>query len=267
MSKPLYLYFPQWQGSGDSKAIWQGAENVFAKIRAQYPWQIVPVENELAPLEANILGHRSLLRQFQAAQKIIHEAQPTTIFTLGGDCSVELAPVAYLNAKYQGDLAVIWLDAHGDLNTPESSPSHQFHGMPLRLLLGDGDPVFLKQIPALLKPEQVALVGARELDDPEQQYIQRNRLQTFGVQQLDAALAWFKNSAYQHVYVHVDLDVTEPQVLPSVKCPTPLGIQPDVLKKFLGDLNHSSGVVGGSVLEFTATADVDVEKVASLVWF
>ena len=62
---------------------------------------------------------------------------PDVVVTVGGTCGVEAAPVAYLNERYRGDLAVVWYDAHGDLNAPATSPSGHFHGMVLRTLLGD----------------------------------------------------------------------------------------------------------------------------------
>jgi arginase len=50
------------------------------------------------------------------------------VVTVGGTCGVEAAPVAYLNERYAGDLAIVWFDAHGDLNAPDTSPSGHFHG-------------------------------------------------------------------------------------------------------------------------------------------
>ena len=57
---------------------------------------------------------------------------------IGGTCGAEIAPVAYLNNHYESDLAILWFDAHGDLNTPKTSLSGHFHGMVLRTLLGEG---------------------------------------------------------------------------------------------------------------------------------
>ncbi len=115
---------------------------------------------------------------------------PERPLILGGCCCAHVGAVRGLAARVDR-LAVVWLDAHGDLNTPETSPSGNLWGMPLRMLLDDG----------VLAPEDVALVGARSLDPPEQAY-----LDEAGVDDsLDRALA-----GVDAVYVALDLDVLDP---------------------------------------------------------
>jgi arginase len=63
-----------------------------------------------------------------------------------------MAPISYLNKLYGGDLAVVWFDAHGDLNSPATSVSQNFHGMPLRCLLGDGEETLKSACFSLLRP-------------------------------------------------------------------------------------------------------------------
>ena len=93
---------------------------------------------------------------------------PDIAITIGGDCSVDLAGVAHANTRAQGDLAVVWFDAHPDLNTAESSASGAFGGMVLRALTGDGP-----LAPALaLDPTKIVVAGARSFDDAEEQYIE-----------------------------------------------------------------------------------------------
>ena len=65
----------------------------------------------------------------------LRASAPDIVVTVGGTCGVEAAPVAYLNERYDGNLAVVWFDGHGDLNSPATSPSGHFHGMVLRTLL------------------------------------------------------------------------------------------------------------------------------------
>jgi arginase len=90
-----------------------------------------------------------------------------------------------------GRLAVVWLDAHGDLNTPETSPSGNLWGMPLRMLLDDG----------VVRPDDVALVGARNLDPPESDYLSATGIDD----SLDRAL-----DAVDAAYVAFDVDVLAP---------------------------------------------------------
>jgi arginase family enzyme len=90
---------------------------------------------------------------------------PERPVVLGGCCCVHIGAVEGLTARHER-VAVLWLDAHGDLNTPESSPSGNPWGMPLRTLIEDG----------AVAIDDVALIGARDLDPPEEDYIERNGL-------------------------------------------------------------------------------------------
>jgi arginase len=125
---------------------------------------------------------------------------PARPLVLGGCCCSHVGAVREL-ARRHGRIGVIWLDAHGDLNTPESSPSGNAWGMPLRMLLDAGD----------VAPQDVRLVGARNLDPPEVEYIAEQRIRA----DLD--------DLPERVYVALDCDVVEPGEL-DVWMPEPNGI-------------------------------------------
>ncbi len=247
----LFLSFPQWQGSGPS-------QELLAAVRAlrphlpDIPFTEVPVaERPLSSAAGNILGRLELEEQFHAARGAIADAQPEHIFTLGGDCSVELAPVEALHRHHGSSLAVVWLDAHGDLNTPESSPSGHFHGMPLRLLLG-GTP----WCDAPLDPSQVVLAGVRDLDPPEAAFVAAVGMTRCSIAELEAdpgRLAQnLARGGFQQVYIHIDLDVLEPTRFAALKCPAPGGLRPETLLAVVQLLKAQCQVVGFSALEFTA---------------
>ncbi|MCM3082100.1 arginase family protein [Brevibacillus invocatus] len=164
-----------------------------------------------------------ILQQLKEAARVISEAKPGAIFTIGGDCGIEVAPVSYLNQIYDGDLAVVWLDAHGDLDTPSTSPSKLFHGMPLRALLGQGDEEILKQCFSTLSVDQVILAGVRDLDEPEESYIQQSSMRVWTVKQLEEGsselIEWINMRGFSHVYIHVDLDVLDPGHFPFYHVP------------------------------------------------
>lgn len=177
-SAVLNLLFPQWQGSGNIK-LYEGAKQLHRALAASTPFVEVPVASTYSiTVTENVLALRQLSTQLNDAASIISEHDPDRIFTLGGDCGVEIAPISFLNQKHEG-VAVIWLDAHGDLNTPESSPSKHFHGMPLRSLLGQGNTWITSQLFEALVPSQIFMVGTRELDEPEQTFISQNGLRMF----------------------------------------------------------------------------------------
>jgi len=148
MADTLRLLMPQWQG-GASPAYSFGAKLLawLAPPAGNTPQVEVPVEPykgvEL-PLEDGVAARTVLLQQLRAASKIIEAHQPKRIIVFGGDCLVSQAPFAYLNERYEGNLGVLWLDAHPDISTPEMF-SHE-HAMVLGNLLGHGDPVFSAEL-------------------------------------------------------------------------------------------------------------------------
>ena len=115
---------------------------------------------------------------------------PERPVVLGGCCCTHVGAVRGL-ARRVGRLGVVWIDAHGDLNTVETSPSGNLWGMPLRMLL-DAD---------IVRPHDVALVAARNLDPPEVEYMREAGIDD----SLDRALA-----GVDAVYVALDLDVLDP---------------------------------------------------------
>jgi arginase len=144
---------------------------------------------ELPYPEAGVVDERSLAEQSVALAAEL----PVRPLVLGGCCCSHIGAVEGLAAR--GDtLAVVWIDAHGDLNTPATSPSGNAWGMPLRMLIDGGG----------VRPENVALVGARNLDRPEVEFIAACGLHTdeTGV---DRAL-----EGADAVYIAFDVDVLDP---------------------------------------------------------
>src|SRR5215468_4475979 len=121
----LRLKMPQWQG-GNRHEYYFGSELLaWLAPPADGPVETVPVPEpkpgEMLETENGILGRKALLRQARAAREAIEKHRPDRIVTLGGDCLVDLAPMAYLNARYGGNLGVLWVDAHPDVLTPKES--------------------------------------------------------------------------------------------------------------------------------------------------
>ena len=208
--KTLKLLYPEWQGFGENNRAGTGALTLhdafsqpgeFVKIN-------VPREEGLT-VEGNILGRASIIRNTKRALDRINTQRPDRVFMIGGTCASEMAPISYLNNRYRGDLAVLWFDAHPDLNTPASSPSGHFHGMVLRALLGDGDPVLSEMVPRPLSPSQVTLAGVRDLDKPEVEYASAECIPIISAENLkdsDALTRAVARSESSSLYVHIDLD-------------------------------------------------------------
>ena len=150
---------------------------------------------------------------------------------LGGDHSIAIGTLSGLAASGPG--GVLWLDAHGDLNTPETTPSGNVHGMPLAVVLGLCGPAFARdglRLPAL-DPQRVALIGVRSLDQGEQALVRELDLAVYTISDLDRrgvepvieeALARISGGAFVHV--SIDLDVMDPEVAPGVGDPVRGGL-------------------------------------------
>ena len=181
---------------------------------------------EVAVVEEDTLSEQNL---------VLASSLPERPFVLGGCCCSHIGAVEGLASRHDR-LAVVWLDAHGDLNTPETSPSGNQWGMPLRMLI-DSETV---------APTDVALVGARDLDPPEQEFIAHAGVHT-GDEGIRAAL-----EGVEAVYVALDVDVLEPngEVVPFM--PEPAGPTPAGVEATLERIAASADVVGAGITGATA---------------
>ena len=167
---------------------------------------------------------------------------PARPLVLGGCCCAHVGVVEGLAARH-GHVAVLWLDAHGDLNTPETSPSGNDWGMPLRTLLDRGT----------IAAGDVVLWGARNLDPPEAEYIAAAGIDDDPAALIDRAEA---------VYVALDCDVLDPGEL-AVFMPEPGGPTLAEVERLLAEVRESGELVG---VGFTGLAPdpANVEKLERL---
>jgi arginase len=157
----LRLNMPQWQG-GNRHDYYFGSELLaWLAPPADGPVETVPVPEprpgETLEVENGIVGREALLRQARAAREAIEKHCPDRIVTLGGDCLIDLAPMAYLNRRYGGNLGVLWVDAHPDVLTPKDF--EHAHAQVLGALLGRGDPDLVAEVDMPLKPPRVMYAG------------------------------------------------------------------------------------------------------------
>jgi arginase len=155
-----------------------------------------------------------------------------TPLVLGGDHSVALGSLVGM-ASVHGPGSVIWVDAHGDLNTPETSPSGNVHGLVLAAALGLGGDTFAYddwKLPAI-EPGKLALVGVRSLDNGERERLKHLDAKVFTMSEIDRvgiepcmheALTHVSGSAFLHV--SLDMDVIDPEVAPGVGTPVRGGL-------------------------------------------
>ncbi len=182
-----------------------------------------------------------------------------TPLVLGGDHSLSVGTLAGICSAWENP-GVLWVDAHGDFNTPETTPSGNIHGMSLALGCGRGAPELLRIFPdeRHLDPSRVALIGARSLDPEERALLKSSGVAVFtmseidrrGLRQvLDDALRQV-SSGTDGVHVSFDMDVLDPSVAPGVG--TPVG----------GGLNYREAhLLMETVAEFGAIGSLEMVEV------
>jgi arginase len=169
----------------------------------------------------------------RVADRVVHAVQDGQIpLVLGGDHSIALGTLGGL-ARARGPGGVLWIDAHADMNTSETTPSGNVHGMALAAALGIAGPEFSRDawpLPAV-EPGRAALIGIRSLDQGERDLLGRLDAKVWTMTDLDRmGVETVMNAAVEHVsdgtpvHVSFDMDVVDPEVAPGVGTPVRGGL-------------------------------------------
>ena len=176
----------------------------------------VPVATGPAPrvVADGVLDRDIIARQTRAALDILGVASPDRIVTLGGECSTSVAPFTYLADRYDGDLAVVWIDAHPDITLPGDAYTG-YHAMAVTACMGMGDRQITGILPARIDPSRIMYVGLRDWERDEI----RLRHRRYGIpfatpeaMRTDSreVTDWLKTCGASRVAIHLDLDVLDP---------------------------------------------------------
>lgn len=172
------------------------------------------------PIEAGWAGLLPLHARIADAVATAHPDEE--LIVASGDCTTALGVLAGLRRRGT-DPSVVWFDAHGDFNTPTTTPSGYLGGMPLALACGHGDVDVLHRLGlAPLDEARVVLVGARDVDPGEERLLAASRVRRVAVEHLDAALL-----PPGPVYLHLDLDVLAEDAVPGLRFRFPAAGGPD----------------------------------------
>ncbi|UHQ21473.1 arginase family protein [Lysobacter sp. 5GHs7-4] len=242
----LALAYPQWQGSGRHQHLARGATAAAAVFGRYAPLAQVP----LSDAEGDDHGVRrwnAILEQFRDAQALLTRSGARRVLTAGGDCAVDVAVIDYLHRVHPG-LNVIWIDAHLDGNTPETSPSGSFHGMPVAAILGRAPAPLRPLLGAPIDPARFRYHGIRVGDDGDWA-LQRE----LGLKTLDPE--WSPNGP---VHVHFDLDVLDPAQFPYLAY-TDGDLAIGAAVALVADIARRADLVGFTVTEFAPANEDDAE--------
>ena len=194
---------------------------------------------------------------------------------IGGDhsCAIGTWSGAYCGMAEQDDFGLIWIDAHMDSHTTQTSPSGAIHGMPLAALLGQGDEAFynLEKNGQKLKPHNLCLIGIRSFEEGEEKLLNKLGVRIFYMEDVQKlGLKKVLTLAKEHVCEHsqaygisIDLDAIDPIQAPGVGSPEQNGLNGQKLAECLANMDLSEGFLGIEIAELNSDKDDD-DKTARL---
>jgi arginase len=185
--------------------------------------------------ESNLKNLKSVAEASEKLAEAVNEVIKEGSFplVLGGDHSIAIGTLAGVSKHYK-NLGVIWYDAHGDLNTAETSPSGNIHGMPLAVSMGLGHEILtnIAGYTPKVKPENIIIIGARSLDDGEKALIREKGIKVYTMHEIDRlgmtrvmeeTISYLKQHT-DGVHLSLDLDGLDPHDAPGVGTPVIGGI-------------------------------------------
>lgn len=266
-SSTLRLIYPQWQGgvitslvtevsADDASCGYYLGSHLLDFLAPQNGQKSVEVPVSLdvndRVVKNGINAYDALLKQTGSALEILNENKPERIITLGGDCSVSVVPFTYMAAKFPNDVAIVWIDAHPDINVP-GDDYEGYHAMALAACLGKWDDDIIRTLPAKMEPSKAIIVGLNEFDVGIDL-----RLEEWGVKSLtptetannsNAVLEWLKGTGASKVVIHFDLDVIDPAEMIAAVGVVPGGMKIDEVLRVIKYISAEYDIVSLSVAE------------------
>ena len=266
-TKTIRLIYPQWQGGivdrwmpdipaeDASRGYYLGARllNLLAPESSQKTVE-VPISQDIndREVEKGISARQIILKQTKAALETVRENNPDRLVTLGGECSVSVVPFTYLAGKYPDDVAVVWIDAHPDVNLPYDEYKG-YHAMALTACLGMGDEEIIGTLPGKFDTSKALIVGVRSWDKGMQE-----RQKELGIKGLSpgevadnslAIMEWLKATGVSKVVIHFDLDVLDPAEIIAGVGVEPNGMKIKEVVRVINDIAAEYDLVGLTVAE------------------
>lgn len=268
-AKTIRLIYPQWQG-GDitrwipeisdpalaARGYFLGAQllDFLAPNNGQQKFT-VPINTDIKERKTvdGVLDRDDIALQTKAALDILNIESPDKIITLGGECSVSVAPFTYLANKYKEDIAMVWIDAHPDITLPGDVYTG-YHAMAVTACMGLGDKKIISQLPAKISPDKILFVGLRDWERDEVKVRQHE----YGIKHLtpkdvatdsSTVTSWLKGCGASHVVVHFDMDVLDPTDIIAAVGVVPNGMKMDEVVRIINDIANEKELVGLTVAE------------------
>ncbi len=196
-------------------------------------------------------------------EKVVHNNFFPLI--LGGDHSINIGTMAGMKALHNGKTGIIWIDAHGDFNTHETTPSGNIHGMPFAVITGRGHPDLLKIGPSpTVIEENAVLIAARDIDKEEAKLLKQSKVTVFTMREIDEyGMAEIARKAIKiatkdtsHLHVSFDIDAVDPSIAPGTGTAVDGGITYREAHLLMELIHESSKLSSLEMVEVNPTLDV-----------
>jgi len=269
----IRLLYPQWQGGSTvgkfiteiptddaNRGYYLGAQLLnFLAPESSHKTVEVPVSLDINDriTENGVVAYKAILKTTAAALEKVQENNPERIVTLGGECSVSVVPFSYLAAKYPDDVAVVWFDAHPDLNLPNEDHMG-YHAMALSACMGKGDKGIMNLLPGKIDASKVLLVGLRSwkteggTKERQQEWDVKHLSPAEVAESSSAVIEWLKSTGVSKVAIHFDLDVLDPTDLVAQFAAfgiVPNGMKTEEVVRIINDVSAGYDVVGLTIAE------------------
>lgn len=222
--KKQIIINPQWQGGNDPVTCYS-AEELERFYLSDMDFTEVPVYRRPAlQTEHHIIGFPDIKVQMESASALLREHKADRIFAVGGGCDADIPVMAYLNERYEGDLLV--------------------------KILISGSGLFPRTIRKPLTPGQFIQFGGRDFDQPEIVYMKKTHMCHIPPKYPDRIWKTLEEKTYRHIYVHLDLDVIDPEEFPNTPLPVGGGVSQDFLLRMLRPIIHHNSFVGLGLYEY-----------------
>lgn len=224
--------------------------------------EIIAVKEEAGEDVADVISSAGRSLAYTVCDAVRNNSSFTV---LGGDhsCAVGTWSGAANALRKQGPLGLIWVDAHMDGHTPETSPSGMYHGMPLACLLGHGDSALttIAHAPPSLQPQHVAIVGVRSYEPEEAELLRRLGVRVFfmgevekrGLAAVMADAGKIALTGTAGAGISIDLDALDPEEVSAIGSPEPGGFAVSDLCAALPRFAENPRVIGCEIVEFNPT--------------
>ena len=261
-----YIVVPQWYG-----ACKKGTDAGSLRLAEIFERECVR-EYTSVPISSDVIGHDALMPFFSIIDEVnrtlcesVHSALSSGIkvITLGGDHSVSWGSIAGV-LKYNPEVGVIYLDAHGDCNIAERSMSHHIHGMHMAYLMGFGTKEYVGRYTTNILPlKNILYVGARSLDPYEVELINERGISKISSDFINTSMPGTLEkisvfmSRFKKIHVSLDIDILDPSIAPGTGVPEPDGISEESLYDLLDLILNRDKVDSIDFVEYNPLLDID----------